>query len=289
MSQMEFKYDVFISYSRKNKEWVEKELLKRLNETGITSILDVSHFKIGEDLIEAIEQAILSSRKTIIVLTPAYLESEYCSYELQVVLSLDPAARKKKILLLVLEECVIPAKLKRLIHADFKNKDIWEDSFEQLLESLGYLGIDLEKHLPHTKSDYSYSNSPLQLMEIYLINNSGIRIDYKASGRRSGKDEDILAGMLKGVISIPEDVWKKGGHIKKIETENLNFIIETNENIAIIVVIKGHEISGIRNTIRDCINIIQNRFGSVLADWSGDMKELEEIKEVIDDLDEELK
>jgi len=67
-------FDVFISYSHKDERWVREVLVSHFKEAGISICID-SGFQIGEPTVEAIERAILSSRRTILVLSTAYFES----------------------------------------------------------------------------------------------------------------------------------------------------------------------------------------------------------------------
>ncbi len=92
MSQvMDFRYDVFISYSHRDVEWVRSELLKRLESCGLQVCIDFRDFEVGAPSIFEMERAVLMSRKTLLVLTPAYINSAWTGFEQLVLLNLDPA------------------------------------------------------------------------------------------------------------------------------------------------------------------------------------------------------
>ena len=83
------KYDCFISYahdSQSDLDWVLNDLRSNLEEGPEPFRLCIGHardFIPGTPLLEAITGAIHTSRKTIVVLSPSYLESEWCYFETQ--------------------------------------------------------------------------------------------------------------------------------------------------------------------------------------------------------------
>ena len=83
------RYDAFVSYAHENERdltWVVNELRKNIEEGSQPFRLCIGHtrdFIPGAPLLEAITEAIHNSRKTIIVLSPSYLDSEWCYFETQ--------------------------------------------------------------------------------------------------------------------------------------------------------------------------------------------------------------
>ena len=82
-------YDAFISYAHDNDRdlsWVLNDLRVNIEEDPEPFQLCIGHardFIPGAPLLEAITEAIHNSRKTIIVLSPSYLDSEWCYFETQ--------------------------------------------------------------------------------------------------------------------------------------------------------------------------------------------------------------
>ncbi len=119
-----YEYDVFISYSHKNYDWVHHSLLPVLQKEGIKYCIDEEHFKLGHKSIQEMNRCVKNSRKMICVFTPDYIRSEFCDFEAVTAKSLDPAAKQAKIIPLFLEECEIPLILSNLVGIDFtKGKD----------------------------------------------------------------------------------------------------------------------------------------------------------------------
>ncbi|KAM4549942.1 uncharacterized protein V3H82_019145 isoform 2-T2 [Fundulus diaphanus] len=83
-------FDAFVSYNVQDEEWVYKEMLPVLEgEQGWRLCLHHRDFLPGKSIIENITDAIYGSRKTICVISRHYLQSEWCSTEIQM-------AREKK-------------------------------------------------------------------------------------------------------------------------------------------------------------------------------------------------
>ncbi|XP_022603127.1 toll-like receptor 13 [Seriola dumerili] len=103
------RYDAFISYNVHDKDWVYREMLPVLEgEQGWTLCLHHRDFQPGKPIIENITDAIYSSRKTICVITRRYLQSEWCSREIQMASFRLFDEKKDVLILLFLEE--IPAR-----------------------------------------------------------------------------------------------------------------------------------------------------------------------------------
>ncbi|XP_067875908.1 toll-like receptor 13 [Heterodontus francisci] len=84
-----YKYDAFVSYNSKDEAWVLDQLIHNLeNEGPPYHHLCFHHrdFEVGKPIVENIVDAIYRSRKTICIISKNYLQSEWCSMEMQVAL-----------------------------------------------------------------------------------------------------------------------------------------------------------------------------------------------------------
>uniref|UniRef100_A0A3B4W9B1 Toll-like receptor 13 n=1 Tax=Seriola lalandi dorsalis TaxID=1841481 RepID=A0A3B4W9B1_SERLL len=79
------KYDAFISYNSSDDQWVMDQLLPNLEGNGSSFKLCLHHrdFELGRDIVDNIVSAVYSSRKTICVVSRNFLQSEWCSLEIQ--------------------------------------------------------------------------------------------------------------------------------------------------------------------------------------------------------------
>src|SRR5438309_2209089 len=71
--------DVYISYSRKDEPWVLNTLRKRLTEKGV-KFTDRYNFNGGLPEVDEMMRYIRESRRTLLVLSPDYLEDTWGQY-----------------------------------------------------------------------------------------------------------------------------------------------------------------------------------------------------------------
>lgn len=126
MGNSHYSYDVFISYSHTDKEWVQGWLLPRLEANGLRVCVDFRDFDIGVPSLVNMERAVEISRHTIVVLTPAWVESEWTEFEELLTQTDDPASRRRRLLPLLLQPCQPPRRISMLTYADFTQQERWE-------------------------------------------------------------------------------------------------------------------------------------------------------------------
>ena len=114
-----FRYDVFISYSHRNRDWVDGWLVSQLKNAGLKVCIDHEDFEPGAPSITEMERAVLQSRKTVLILTPEYLQSSWAEYENILVQTLDPAAHERRLVPLLFSQCEMPLRLSSLTYLDF--------------------------------------------------------------------------------------------------------------------------------------------------------------------------
>ena len=131
-----YQYDVFISYSHLDRAWVWDVLLPRLEGAGLRVCIDDRNFKIGVPILTNIEAAVEKSRHTLIVLTPAWIESQWTEFESLLVATTDPAGRRARLLPLMLSLCQPPLRLRVLVYSDFTRVDQHDQQFIRLIRQL---------------------------------------------------------------------------------------------------------------------------------------------------------
>ncbi|XP_075400550.1 toll-like receptor 1 [Tenrec ecaudatus] len=80
--QRNVQFHAFISYSGHDSAWVKNELLPNLEREGIRICLHERNFVAGKSIVENIINFIEQSYKSIFVLSPNFVQSEWCHYEL---------------------------------------------------------------------------------------------------------------------------------------------------------------------------------------------------------------
>ena len=132
-----FEYDVFISYSSTDKDWVWDELLPVLERNNMRVLIDSRDFRPGSPTVIEIERAIQISKKTLVILTPSYLERSWTQFELMIVQTLDPTNQKRRLIPLLKTKTDLPPRLGFITYVDFCNPHDWDIAWRQLLTALG--------------------------------------------------------------------------------------------------------------------------------------------------------
>ncbi|XP_072108977.1 toll-like receptor 1 isoform X1 [Mobula birostris] len=112
-------YHAFVSYSHNDSGWVKEQLLPNLEEreNPFRICLHERHFIPGKGIIENIINCIEKSYKSIFVLSPNFVQSEWCHYELYFAQHQVLSEQSDNLILIVLEpipQYMIPSKYYKL-------------------------------------------------------------------------------------------------------------------------------------------------------------------------------
>jgi len=132
----EFAYDVFISYSHADKEWVRRWLLPCLEDAGLRVCIDFRDFDIGVPSLVNMERAVENSHRTLLVLTPAWVESEWTDFEVLLTQTTDPAGRRRRLLPILLQPCQPLRRIAMLTRADFTQPDNWDTQLQRVVAAV---------------------------------------------------------------------------------------------------------------------------------------------------------
>ena len=133
----EIPYDVFISYSHADSDWVFEWLVSRLKEAGIKVCTDRESFELGVPALINMENAVATSRHTLLVLTPAYLASEWTMYEQILTQTQDPIGLRQRTIPVLRQPCEPPMRIAMLTYADLTGKRDAEAEFAKIVRALG--------------------------------------------------------------------------------------------------------------------------------------------------------
>lgn len=110
-----YEYDVFISYASEDRSFVQK-LVVGLN--GLKIFWD-RDFAPGGWIVENIGDAIEGARFTLLILTPAWVSSEFTQMEFYVAMNKALADRSRTVIPLLVEPCALPRVLKDMTYLSF--------------------------------------------------------------------------------------------------------------------------------------------------------------------------
>lgn len=130
------RYDVFVSYSLRDREWVREWLLPRLEAEGLRVCIDFRDFEVGLPSIVNMENAVEQSRKTLLVMTPEWVASEWEKLESLLSQTGDPSDVQRRLLPLMLKESQLPRRLRILTYADFTAPDRRDETMSRILMML---------------------------------------------------------------------------------------------------------------------------------------------------------
>ncbi|MBN1186513.1 MAG: toll/interleukin-1 receptor domain-containing protein [Bacteroidales bacterium] len=160
------KYDLYISHSSKDKEFVRK-LANDLIKNGLTIWLDEWNMIPGESFADSMNQAMRDSKYILIIMSPAYFSSEWTKQEYNFGMYEELNSNKVKIIPVLYKQCDIPIPLKSKLYIDFSSSEKYKPSLEKLIKDL-YL-IEKEKLL--LKEDYDKDEQIVGLTIEKLDNN----------------------------------------------------------------------------------------------------------------------
>jgi hypothetical protein len=103
-------WDFFVSYTQADRAWAEW-IAWVLEEDGHRVLVQAWDFVPGSNWIQGMQAGAATAARTIAVLSPAYLESEYGSAEWQAAWASDPAGSQRKLLVTRVKECDRPGLL----------------------------------------------------------------------------------------------------------------------------------------------------------------------------------
>ncbi|XP_071109000.1 toll-like receptor 4 [Haliotis cracherodii] len=105
----QYQYDVFVSYAESDRHIVIQEMIPELEtKEGLRMCIHHRDFLPGEPIASNIVNAIDKSRKTLIVLSPAFLKSDWCVFEYHIALQSRVNRRQDNLLILMYEH--VPVK-----------------------------------------------------------------------------------------------------------------------------------------------------------------------------------
>ncbi|RPJ27447.1 MAG: TIR domain-containing protein [Chloroflexi bacterium] len=132
-----FAYDVFISYSHQNKNWVRNVLLPRLERANLRVFIDFRDFRVGAASVKEMERGVATSRKILVALTPEYLESGWAEFERLMIQTLDPANQGLRIIPVLRKKCSLPPSIGYMTYVNLSNSRNKESEWQRLIDAIG--------------------------------------------------------------------------------------------------------------------------------------------------------
>jgi WD40 repeat protein len=125
-----FEYDVFLSYSSKDKVVVHS-LAERLKRDGLRVWLDSWAIQPGDLIPLKIQHGLENSRTLLMCMSPAYFDSDWGTLEHHTLLFRDPTNSQRRFIPLIIADCVLPDIIGQFSFIDLRMSN--EEAYAKLL------------------------------------------------------------------------------------------------------------------------------------------------------------
>jgi WD40 repeat protein len=149
-----FEYDVFLSYSTKDKAIVH-DLAERLSDDGVRVWLDDWVIEPGDSIPLKIQQGIEQSRTLLMCMSPDYFESEWGKLESLSLLFRDPTNTQRRFIPVLVTDCEPPDIIAQFAYIDWRLPT--DKAYEKLRASSR--GRDVPASVPASLTDLNIQES----------------------------------------------------------------------------------------------------------------------------------
>ena len=138
---------VFISYCHQQEDWVLERLVPCLRYGGAELLIDKERFKAGRAVIGQMDATQDRADLSLLVLSPDYLNSQYCVHEMNRALTKDPTFQHGKTIPVLRVACNLPLQITQhnpiyVNLQDDKNSDEWDLLLQACKADLGCAAPD---------------------------------------------------------------------------------------------------------------------------------------------------
>jgi len=125
---------IFVSYNGDDARWAEW-VAWHIEASGCRAILQAWDFRPGSNFVLAMQQAASESDRTIAIVSPAYLNSQFTQPEWAAAFRKDPRGRKRALIPLVVEPCDSGGLLAGIVYVDISGVGA-QEARKRLLSAL---------------------------------------------------------------------------------------------------------------------------------------------------------
>lgn len=139
--------DFFVSYNNDDRDWAEW-IAWTLEENGYSTILQAWDFRPGYNFPVKMRNALEDSKRTLIILSPSYVNSDYAQAEWSATFVKDPKGEKGKLLPVRIKGCDLPDFIREISYIDLVGLD------EKKAKSELLNGVKSERAKPKSPPKY---------------------------------------------------------------------------------------------------------------------------------------
>jgi TIR domain-containing protein len=128
------KKDFFVSYRSADEAWASW-IAWQLEEAGYTTFFQGWDFRPGQNFVNRMQEGTTRSDRTLVVISPAYFQSDFTQAEWYAAFKRDPAGQAGTLLPVKVESCDLEGLLGPIVHIDLVGVDE-EEARHRLLEGV---------------------------------------------------------------------------------------------------------------------------------------------------------
>lgn len=133
LNSHQFRYDVFVTFSSQDLNWVKKELIPLVEKHKLNYCIHDRDFEIGKPVVDNMAQSVYTSRKVLAVMSHNYMSSKFCRGELEMALYRSTEMGDSSVIVMRIDSVdrsKLPKALRNrtfLDYNDFTERKNWED------------------------------------------------------------------------------------------------------------------------------------------------------------------
>ena len=220
LEQQEYLYDVFVSYSQADGDWVLDAFIPELEQAGFKVFIPTRDSTIGGYEITNIDRAVSQSRWTVLILTPSWLIDRWRDFEGILAQTLDPTGLLPRMLPLLLEQCELPLRLRALSYANFTIRSTRDKETARFVRRLRSKIRIFISYKPATRPDERLAKQlALRLRNagysVFIDDLSGAGVEWAQEIQRQIEASDFFIVLLSGTSVRSEMVAQEIEHAHK--------------------------------------------------------------------------
>lgn len=111
-------------------------LVDRLVKSGVSVFYDEADIAVGDSLADSLHRAVQNAKYVLVVMSPDYFASQWGKRELDLALQQEFESDRTKVIPLLVRDCEIPPLLMSKLYADFRDNEVFEQTFSKLLAAI---------------------------------------------------------------------------------------------------------------------------------------------------------
>jgi len=134
MASTSSRVDFFVSYNGADRQWAEW-IAWHAESAGYSTVIQAWDFKPGANFVAEMQDGLTRAKKIIAVLSPHYLQSDFCLTEWASAFARDPRGKARSLIPVRVQACQPDGLLGQIVYIDLVDKT-QELAKEKLLEGL---------------------------------------------------------------------------------------------------------------------------------------------------------